>query len=78
MPGSISRDHDRGNVGGLLWAMPKRVPRTLGLGDTTGNMLGGNGTRGPEKAPTQISTYQRPQSIAYRKMRRKPEILGRF
>lgn len=35
----------------ILCAIPRRVPSTFGSGQTTGNMLGGSGTKGPENAP---------------------------
>lgn len=35
----------------MLCAIPSRVPSTFGSGQTTGKMLGGSGTRGPENAP---------------------------
>ena len=34
-----------------LCAIPRRVPSTFGSVHTTGKMLGGKGTSGPEKAP---------------------------
>lgn len=41
-----------------LCAIPSRVPSTFGSGHTTGKMLGGRGTNGPENAPANCQPFK--------------------